>query len=225
MLVRDGQIAALLDAGSGAWRLLDDPKLLAGCSRLDVVLSHFHFDHVCGLPYLLWLGIEVAIWAPGQWLYGEPSHGLLASLMKPPISQVDVSTIWSVNELREGAQSIAGVEMVAAAQPRHSAPSAGLRVANELAYITDTPFEESSVKLARGVRHLLHEAWSVSTTPDAGERDATAADAARVALEADADQLTLIHLNPELDDLALLEEDAQRTFAAVSAGHDGLTLD
>ena len=37
-----------------------------------------------------------------------------------------------------------------------------LRVGDDLAYVTDTPFEPSSIELTHGVRMLFHEAWSSS---------------------------------------------------------------
>lgn len=55
VLIRDGSRALLLDMGTGARRLLRDPSLLDGAGELHVVLTHLHFDHVCGMPYLPWL--------------------------------------------------------------------------------------------------------------------------------------------------------------------------
>jgi ribonuclease BN (tRNA processing enzyme) len=223
VLERDGRNALLLDVGSGVHRILAGTPLLDEIEHIDAVLTHFHFDHVCGLPYLQWLEIDVTIWAPGAWLYDRPSAEILAALRSPPISPTDVSGR-PLEELRQGTQSLSGFELRASAQPHHRAPSAGLRVDDELAYITDTPYESSSVELARGVRHLLHEAWSTSRAPEAAERDATAADAARVARQADVERLTLIHLNPELDDLAALADDARSLFPAVAVAEDGMEL-
>jgi ribonuclease BN (tRNA processing enzyme) len=56
------------------------------------------------------------------------------------------------------------------------------------------------------------------------DRDATAADAARVAREAGATDLTLIHLNPTLDDLAVLIDDAKEHFEQVALGEDEMRL-
>jgi ribonuclease Z len=121
-------------------------------------------------------------------------------------------------------QSIGGFDVRAGAQPRHWTPSVGLRVDDELAYITDTPYESSSVELARGVRHLLHEAWSTSCAPSSADRDATAADAARVAREADVRNLTLVHLDPRVDDLSGLVDDARSEFDRVTMGEDSMVL-
>jgi ribonuclease BN (tRNA processing enzyme) len=224
ILIRAGSRALLLDMGTGARRLLTDPSLLKGAGELHVVLTHFHFDHVCGLPFLPWLRVSAAIWAPGRWLYEMESEDILDPLRRPPVAPDDLTDAYPINELSPRGQVIAGFEVRASPQPRHWAPTVGLRIDDDLAYVTDTPYEASSSDLAEGVTHLLHEAWSSSRAPIYPDRDATAADAARVALEARAKDLTLIHINPALDDLAVLLDDARETFQRVALGEDGLTL-
>jgi len=224
LLIREDDRALLLDAGTGARRLVTDSRHLAGVGHLDVVLTHFHLDHVCGLPYLRMLDVTATIWAPGEWLYGTASADVLAPLRRPPIAPEDVSQLYPVHELRAGRQEIGGFEVRASAQPRHWAPTAGLRVGDRLALITDTAYEPASARLADGVEHLLHEAWSSSASPRYPECDATSADAARVATEAGAGDLTLIHLDPALADHAPLLADAESGFARVQLGRDELVL-
>jgi ribonuclease BN (tRNA processing enzyme) len=222
-VVRDEQCALLLDAGTGARRLIVEPAHLAGLDHIDVILTHFHLDHVYALPYLDMLGVDATVWAPGSWLYGTDSGTILDPLLRPPIAPGKVE-VRAVNELREGEQRIGAFTVRASAQPRHWSPTAGLRIDDELALITDTPYERTSIELADGVRHLLHEAWSSSQAPIHPDRDATAADAARVAREAQARTLTLIHLNPRLADHSLLLDDARRHFEQVALGEDGMVL-
>jgi ribonuclease BN (tRNA processing enzyme) len=224
VLVREQDRALLLDVGTGARRLITEPAYLEGVSDLDVVLTHFHLDHVCGLPYLPMLGISATIWAPGAWLYGTASAALLEPLRRPPLAPSDVTEVYPVNELRAGQQLIGDFVVRTSAQPRHWAPTAGLRIGNELAVITDTPYEPTSSGLAEGVTHLLHEAWSSSCEPLYPDRDATAADAGRVARDAGVGQLTLIHLDPQLLDLSVLLEDAAPAFDRVSLGVDEMVL-
>jgi ribonuclease BN (tRNA processing enzyme) len=224
VLVRDGESALLLDAGTGVRRLVADATLLAGVKELHVVLTHFHFDHVCGLPYLSWFCDSATIWAPGRWLYGRDSAAILGSLRRPPVAPSDHADAFPIKELSAGSQAIGPFDLHASAQPRHWAPSAGLRVNDELAFVTDTPYEPSSARLAAGVDHLLHEAWSSSRLPLHPDRDATAADAARVAVEAGAGSLTLIHRNPTLEDRMALLADAAAIFERVALGEDGLLL-
>jgi ribonuclease BN (tRNA processing enzyme) len=224
VLVRNGNSALLLDIGSGARRLIADGGLLDGIDELHVVLTHFHFDHVCGLPYLPWFCESATIWAPGRWLYDTDSAVMLEPLRRPPLSPNDVTISFPVRELGPDAQTIGVFEVRASAQPRHWSPSAGLRIDDEVALVTDTPYESSSVRLAEGVTHLLHEAWSPSTAALYPDRDATAADAARVAVEAGAGDLTLVHLNPNVEDLSALLEDAAAIFERVALGADEMVL-
>jgi ribonuclease BN (tRNA processing enzyme) len=224
MLVREGDRALLLDAGTGLRRLISEPALLERVEALDIVLTHFHFDHLCGLPFLPLLELEVTIWAPGAWLYGMPSAAILEPLRRPPIAPDDVTAVYPVTELEAGPQSVGGFVVRASEQPRHWAPSAGLRVGDELALVTDTPYEPTSVELAEGVVHLLHEAWSTSRAPRYPDKDATAADAAQAAREAEVGQLTLIHIDPELPDASVLLEDAAEAFDRVRLGVDELVV-
>ena len=48
-LLREGPDAVLIDAGTGIERIVSDRALLEGVERLELVLTHFHLDHVVGL--------------------------------------------------------------------------------------------------------------------------------------------------------------------------------
>ncbi len=45
-VLRQGEYAVVVDCGSG---LFCAQSILAGCSRVDVLLSHLHYDHLLGL--------------------------------------------------------------------------------------------------------------------------------------------------------------------------------
>lgn len=224
VLMPSGDSALMLDAGTGLRRLATDPALIEGITSLDVILTHFHLDHVCGLSYLPALSLRATIWAPGKWLYGESSASLLDPLLRPPLSAFERDESGRVRELVAGPQQIAGRTVVAQAQMGHWAPTAGLRIDDELALVTDTAYDPGAEDLARGVRHLLHEAWSPSNAPQSAEGDATGLDAGRVAAAAEARQLTLIHLNPLLSDQAAVLEDARALAPNAQLGEDGRWL-
>ncbi len=224
VLVRRDDRALLLDAGSGVRRLVTSPELLAGATRLDVVLTHFHLDHLCGLSYLPAVPVPAALWAPGRWLYGRASAEIMAPLREPPISAFTAAELGEVHELREGGQEIGGFTITARAQLGHWAPTAGLRIGDDLALITDTAYDAGGIELARGVRHLLHEAWSPSSAARSAEGDATGRDAGRIAAAAGAGQLTLIHLNPLLADHRAVLEDARAVVPGAQLGEDGQVL-
>ena len=181
--------ALILDAGSGLRRA---PEYLEGVTRVDIALTHFHLDHVSGLAFLPRLPVVATIWAPGAWLYGRPSEEILG-----PFSPFEKT----IRELGES-QRIGAFDLRARAQPRHWHPTAGLRVGDRLALITDTAYDPGSAPFARGVDHLLHEAWG--TVGDEG--DASAAEAAQVARDAGAARLTLVHMAPDADEAALLAD-------------------
>jgi ribonuclease BN (tRNA processing enzyme) len=223
VLVRDGDRAVLLDAGTGASRLVWEPELLDGVDRLDVLLTHFHLDHVCGLLYLPATGLPVRIHAPGIWLYGTPSARLLDPILRTPISPFTSAEPFEIRELDPEAGEIAGFPISLRAQLRHWAPTAGIRIGDSLALLTDTAFDEGSAKFAAGVRHLLHEAWSTSQHASAAEGDATAAQAGQVAAAGKVARLTLVHLHPRADPAAL-ERDARSMFEAAEVGVDGREL-
>ncbi len=230
VFARDCEHGLLMDAGTGARRLLTDRELVDGVVALDVVLTHFHLDHVCGLLYLPGL-FQVCdlerpprIWAPGRWLYDTPSADLLNAVLLPPVSPFPAPVVEAVHELGPSAQQIGPFEVRAVAQPRHWSPTAGVRINDDLALITDTAREGEHASFARGVTHVLHEAWSTSADPIFSDHDATARDAARTAIDADAQILTLIHLNPLLDDLDVVLADARQAFVGTRLGEDGVAI-
>lgn len=45
-VLKDGHYAMVLDCGSG---LINAKKILADCARVDVILSHLHYDHIIGI--------------------------------------------------------------------------------------------------------------------------------------------------------------------------------
>src|SRR5438309_8187438 len=85
-LLRDGPNAVLIDAGTGVGRLVERPDLLAGVEQLDIVLTHFHLDHVAGLAYLpaLERSYGTTLWGPGRLLYEAPTEAVLSRLSHEP---------------------------------------------------------------------------------------------------------------------------------------------
>ena len=67
-------------------------------------------------------------------------------------------------------------------------------------------------------------AWAASSELKSTHTDTTAADAARVAHEADVGDLTLLHLNPKVNNYADLIQDARPAFDLVTVGEDEMVL-
>jgi ribonuclease Z len=208
ILPEDGDTAIVVDAGTGIRRLITDRALLAGRTRLEVLLTHFHIDHVCGLAYLTELGdLDVRVHGPGAALYDVPTADVLARLFTHPVMPVSLPELGiPVGELRPGEIDVAGVAVRARRQDRHTDPTLGLRFGDALVWCTDTMEDPGTVDFARGVRVLGHDSWG----PPAAPGHAEPAAAAQVAVDAGAEHLVLIHVPPTGD-----EADLQARAAAV----------
>jgi ribonuclease BN (tRNA processing enzyme) len=224
VVIRDGDDALLLDAGSGLRRLTTG-TVLCGVRRIDIVLTHFHLDHVVGLGYAPALPVAATVWAPGSWLYGRSSESVLAPLRTPPLSAFAPDELGEVRELAEGAQQIGAFTITTRKQAKHSAPTAGLRVGDALALVTDTAYDDGSIAFAESVSHLLHEAWSTEAEPVATDTHTTGVQAGRIATAAGARRLTLVHISPRIADEAALVADARRTMPDAEIGRDGVRLE
>jgi ribonuclease BN (tRNA processing enzyme) len=220
--IREDGHVLVLDAGSGLRRLLDAGDVLRGAESVDIVLTHFHLDHVVGLGYLPAIASPeaITIWGPGEWLYGAPTASLLTRILEPPFFSAGLPGAASrVRELTEGVVACDGFELRTRAQLRHSSPTVGLRVGDAVAYCTDTAFDAGNVELAAGARLLLHEAWHPTDDTD-DVIHSSAGQAARIARDAGVGELALIHLDPLLRSAEALEATARSVFPSSRAARD-----
>jgi ribonuclease BN (tRNA processing enzyme) len=224
-LLREGDEALVIDAGTGISHLVTWPDLLAGVSRLDIVLTHFHLDHVVGLAYLpaLELAEPPRVHGPGAWLYATPTAEILARLLAPPLF-LDLAAITSdVAEIGAGGLSLGRFDVRARVQERHAEPTLALRIGDELTYCTDTAYDEGNVEFARGSRILAHEAWWTRDAPRDRSTHSAAAQAARIARDAGVDELVMIHIHPGVDEDRLAYE-GRSLFESSTVGCDLLRL-
>jgi ribonuclease BN (tRNA processing enzyme) len=214
LLPADSDRAIVVDAGTGMRRLITDRELLQGRRRIDVLLTHFHIDHVCGLPYLTEIAHDdVTIHGPGAALYGVPTGEILARVFSPPIMPIRPEDLGvGIAELAPGETEFGGLRVRVRRQDLHTNPTLGLRFDDALAWCTDTEDDPGTVDLARGVRVLAHDAWGPPAAPGHAEPDAVGA----LATTAGVPALVLIHVPPTADEADL------RTRAA--ARHDNVTV-
>ena len=87
----------------------------------------------------------------------------------------------------------------------------GIRIGDELAYVTDTVVDEGTVGLARGTKLLLHEVWmtddELATDEVGAVNHSNVSGVAEIAKAAGVDRLMMIHNHPkrtaeELSDMA-----------------------
>ena len=187
-----------------------------------MIVTHEHADHVGGFPLFM-----EKIWLAGR-RRPIPVYGIEAAIGQ-------ARRAWEAFDTRDwkGVPGIewrrfaheAGAEVlsngrwrVTAAPGIHPVPVVGLRVEADggtVAYSCDTDRSETIAELARGADILVHEAMrqrleGVHTSY---------ADAARVAQEAGARRLVLVHLPPGVSEADLAE--ARSIFADTELGTDG----
>lgn len=222
-LLIDGDAAIMIDAGTGVGRLIERPELLDGVQRLDIILTHFHLDHIAGLAYLPAVGpsAPTTIWGPGRTLYGTPTREILAPVSNEPFHPVALEDQdISVRDLPASEFELAGMRIDTRRQDRHSAPSLGLRIEDQLTWITDTAYDPDSARFAEGSRMLAHEAWFDTASPRNPDIHSSAADAGEVAAAAGIERLLLIHLPPFAQSTGQLSLEAQSIVAASLAADD-----
>jgi ribonuclease BN (tRNA processing enzyme) len=224
-LLRDGEQAVLVDAGTGTRRLFTEPGLIASASRLDVVLTHFHADHVCGLVYLNMTGLPLVVWGPGQALYGHATADILRRFVSPPLSAHPLEDlVEAVEELPVGGIDIGPFTVRTRRQDNHSDPTLGLRFGDEVTYCTDTGADPATAEFAAGARVLCHEAWFEVDPDEDQAAHCSAPQAGRLARAAGVERLILIHLDPSLPDHSGVLAAARREFPSASLGEDGLEI-
>lgn len=208
----------VLDAGTGI-RPLGVAIGTAG-TRIDVLLSHLHMDHIQGLGFfgpLFQPGVDAHIWGP-------PSATLdlrarLSRYLSPPLFPVQLRDLASRFELHNAPEEpvvIGGLEIRAAAVV-HPGPTVGYRITEgttSIAYLPDhepalgpRPFPDddawtSGHDLAADVDLLIHDCQYLPEERAAriGWGHSSTVEAAAFAGRARARQLALFHHDPSHDD-------------------------
>lgn len=213
----------LIDAGTGARRLLTEPELLDGVNRLDLVLTHFHLDHLVGLFYVADLERPPEVWGAGEALEGIPTAELVDRLLGSPFAPPNFRDRLTVRELGIGDTEVGAFSVRTRIQPLHVNSTLALRVDDLVVWCTDTAYDSENADFARAARVFCHEAFYASEDTD--DRGHTAAGkAARLAAAAEVERLVLIHVHPDLEDDEALLSFARPHFAETVVGVDGLEV-
>jgi len=220
------ECGVVLDAGTGMHRLRD----LIQTRTLDIFLTHAHLDHVVGLTYLTGLLYDrpldqICVHGEAEKLQAIDEHLFSAFLfpVRPPFS-------WSP---LAGPVTLPDGGVVHSFPLRHPGGAVGYRIrwpGRSLAYVTDATAEPGASYLdeIRGVDLLVHECFF----PDGWEQRAALTGhscltpVARVARQAGAGQLVLVHINPlarEPDPFGI--DKAREIFPETLWGQDGMVIE
>lgn len=187
----------VLDAGTGIRRL--GASIPESVSRVDILLTHLHLDHIQGLGFFRPLrkpGYEVHIWGPASTTLSLRER--LSRYLSPPLFPVYIRDMSSTVVLHEVASEEfeIGEFKITSALVVHLDPTVGYRIAASEATMTYLPDHEpalgasnfpmngewtSGYSLAAGADLLIHDAqytpgeyksrvgWGHSSIPHAFE--------------------------------------------------------
>ncbi len=232
--------AFILDCGTGLSRLFDPmlAAVLARAERVAVLLTHYHHDHIAGVPWLPFFlrEKEVHLVLPPRSVTGIAGEEALERFGGSPFLPSPPSE-WpsrfpkgfQILEMQEGTTRVFGEKIGVLAAP-HTGGSVSLRI-RDVTYVTDTVVRPETAAFARESALLLHDCWLDEAGREAGEsgvhEHGHVRGAAALAREAGVERLLLIHLNPayaasRLEEMAY---DAAAIFGTALLGTDLLVLD
>jgi ribonuclease BN (tRNA processing enzyme) len=214
-LVESEGKALVLDGGTGLSRLLEEPlrQRLEAYQELEILLTHYHLDHVVGLSYLpaVWQRGLLTLWAPSAPLVDTNAHEALERLLSPPLFPVAVSEFPGPVEVRayDGEEPLAVMgRPVRLRRQQHGGGSVGIALEEGLVYLTDCEADEESAPFARGARLLIHDVWVTEGEVAAGaprHGHSTVEQVARLAREAEVATVMPVHHRPDRRDQELEE--------------------
>ncbi|OGD25923.1 MAG: hypothetical protein A2V57_09190 [Candidatus Aminicenantes bacterium RBG_19FT_COMBO_65_30] len=230
----------VVDAGTGLRGLGDRIMSEAGAAdiRVDLLLTHFHLDHILGFPFFAPLfspRAVVTVHAPGD---PRDTQSALAGLMAGRYFPMELGRTVARKEFREFEPGTPSGSVRASSCPlRHPQGSVAYRLetgGSSLVLATDTEHPESGVDerlaaFAAGADWLVYDAMYTPAEYDAGKRGwghSTWLAGTRLAAAARVGTLVLSHYNPAHTDADVdrILEAARERFPRTLAATQGLGL-
>ena len=230
----------VLDGGTGLRQLGNRMIRNLGPRRLneDILLSHFHWDHLQGIPYFAPLFMD-GILRFHSHLPVESLHANLTTLMAPPFFPLAFDAAAATKEYRQF-KSYSPFEigpfLIRAFPLRHPQGCHGFRIEcgrHVVVYATDCEHgdpESDAILLehASGADLLIADAqYTPEEYPQrVGWGHSTWLEAAKMAVRAKVKHLILFHHDPLRDDNSLNETVslARKIFPSTDAGREGTTI-
>ncbi len=238
--VRAGGKLVVLDAGSGM-RLLGRSLLSSMPIEAHVLFTHYHWDHIMGLPFFA----PLFIGGNKLHLYGETKQGmdvleiLSGQMIKPyfPVSMdAECMSTMQAHPVAPDKTMKLGDLRVSCCRLCHPGDAVAYRLdyrGRSLVYATDHEHNEDDDKtlidLAKGADILIYDSMYTDAEHEKhpGWGHSTWRAGVEIARAATVGQLVLFHHLPERSDeqVAALERSAKRAFSGAFAAREGMTLE
>jgi phosphoribosyl 1,2-cyclic phosphodiesterase len=211
-----GDDPIIFDLGTGL-RTYGEEIVDRGVFHGTTLLTHFHWDHVQGLPFfapLLREGASMSIYAPAPESGGTACEAF-ASFIRDPLFPVTIEELpCTINtyDVADEWFTVGGDKVLARLVP-HAGRTLGFRVERlglSIAYVSDHQQPaDGSLSIAASVAELAHDVdlliHDAQYTPEQFDRKrtwghSTIEYAVHVAIECGAKQLALFHHDPTHDD-------------------------
>jgi ribonuclease BN (tRNA processing enzyme) len=217
----------ILDAGNGLTKA-DRYGVGENGRPVYLFLSHFHLDHVVGLHTLAKFCFSGGLTICGP----EGSRSILHTLVNQPFTLSLGDLPYPVTVLELPAE-LAGLPFPVAARPLlHASLTLGYRFELEnlvISYCPDTGYCENAVRLSREAELVIAECAYQSGQGSDDWPHLNPETAARIAKEAEARRLALVHFDariyPNLELRKVAERDARAIFPNTFAANDGMEID
>lgn len=221
LTVKEGDCMLVLDGGSGLQKVTPDKEI----KRLDILLTHFHMDHIQGLGFfnpLFDADKEIHIWGPSSITHGLQSR--LNRFLSPPLFPVlmrDLPCTLVLHDISNSSFEI-GPFRISSQFVIHPGATVGFRIQGNKAVLAFIPDHEpalgpkgmitdkkwiSGLELADSADLLFHDAQYTQREYGAkvGWGHSGMEDAIRLAIIAEAKKLLFTHHDPAHTDDQLRE--------------------
>jgi len=231
----------IFDGGSGI-RNLGNVLIESLPEKIDIFLTHCHFDHVCGLPFFAPFympSARICLWG-GGFATGLTTKSMLAALMKSPFSPVTPSIFQAQVEYCDfctGDVLYPGegikIKTVGLHHPQGATCYCVFHAGRKICYLTDTAIgpngiDSNMIDAANGADILIID--SMFTDEEFDERTGWGhmswRQAVALADAAEAHTLVLFHHHPKHNDIVMDEiaREAGRLRANVIVARENMTL-
>ena len=216
----------ILDAGSGIYKITEH---IRDNKPIFLFLSHFHFDHICGLHILNKFnfdkGLVICCYKGGR----DILNTVVRQPYTLPFERLSYKVV--INELEEGYHNSFPFK-VECRKLVHATDCLGYRFefgTKVITFCTDTGYCNSILKLSKNADLLMAECALASGQKSVVWPHLNPEEAAEIAKRSNVKRLALVHFDAviynTMDKRRLAEKRAKEIFESVVIANDGMVLE